>query len=243
MSSSQQRRSAPGRVPPRPAAPPRAGLPRAAVGAVVAVAVVLVGALVILSQTLSFSRPPAAPTPAVPEQGRVRGSPSAPITMIEYSDFQCPFCGRWSRDTAPRVEEEYVARGLLRREFRYYAFLGQESFRAAEAAECANDQGLFWPYHDKLFNSQRGENQGAFSDANLKAFARELRLDTARFDACLDGNLHSKLVVEETEAAKKQGISSTPTFIINGEVVKGALPFDQFKLRLDRWLTPAPGTQ
>lgn len=107
------------------------------------------------------------------------------------------------------------------------AFLGQESNWAAEASECANDQNAFWNYHDKLYASHAGENQGAFSKDKLKQFAADLKLNTATFNACLDSNKHQVQVLEDTELFQSVGIQSTPTFLINGKAVQGALPFDQ----------------
>ena len=108
------------------------------------------------------------------------------------------------------------------------AFLGDESQWAAEAAECAGDQASFWAYHDKLFASQSGENQGAFSKDKLKGFAADLKLDTAAFNTCLDSGKYTQVVQAETAAAQALGAQSTPSFFINDWLVLGALPIERF---------------
>ena len=118
---------------------------------------------------------------------------------------------------------------MVRFGYQHFAFLGPESQRAGEASECAADQDAFWEYHDKLFDSQSGENQGAFNQDNLKRFAVELGIDTQAFDECLDSGKYASLVQEETQAAQTLGVRSTPSFLINGEPLVGAQPFDVFK--------------
>jgi protein-disulfide isomerase len=107
------------------------------------------------------------------------------------------------------------------------SFLGQESVWAAEAADCAAEQGQFWPYHDKLFAEQAGENHGAFSKNNLKLFAANLGLDQEAFSACVDSDRYAGQVRAETEAGRQQGVRSTPTLFVNGEKLEGVPSFDQ----------------
>ena len=116
------------------------------------------------------------------------------------------------------------------------AFLGEESGWAAEASECAADQDAFWEYHDKLFESQNGENQGAFNKDNLKAFAADLGLDTETFNECLDSGKHTQAVQEATQIAQSIGVSSTPAFLINGTPMLGAQPFESFQQVIDKAL-------
>lgn len=118
------------------------------------------------------------------------------------------------------------------------AFLGQESIWAAAASECANEQDAFWEYHDKLFDSQNGENQGAFAKANLKQFAAELNLDVAAFSECVDSARYEAQVQADTEAAGQIGWSSTPSFIINGQALVGAQDFSAFQGVIDGLLQP-----
>lgn len=109
------------------------------------------------------------------------------------------------------------------------AFLGPESQWAAEASECAAEQGRFWEYHDLLYARQSGENQGAFSKDNLKRFAEEIGLDTKAFNACLDAGKYAAQVQADTAFAKALGISGTPAFLVNGQPVVGAQPFEAFR--------------
>ena len=120
-----------------------------------------------------------------------------------------------------------------------FAFLGDESQWAAEAAECAGDQNAFWEFHDYLFSHQNGENQGAFSKDNLKGFAADMGLDTTAFNTCLDSGKYTQFVQDQTNIARQLGVQSTPTFAVNGQPVVGAQSFDTFKTTIDA--TSKPG--
>lgn len=159
----------------------------------------------------------------------VLGNPGAPVTIVEFGDFQCPFCGRFFKTTEQQIIEKYVKTGKVKFVYRDFAFLGQESEWAAEAAECANEQGKFWQYHDYLYNNQQGENGGAFSKDNLKIFAKNLGLNQAQFDSCLDSDKYLEEVRKDTEDGRNAGVNGTPTSFINGIVVNGAVPFSQFE--------------
>jgi len=117
-----------------------------------------------------------------------------------------------------------------------FAFLGEESLWAAEAAECAGDQDAYWEYHDYLFSHQNGENQGAFSKDNLKKFAVELKLDTQAFNECMDSGKYTQLITDQTNFARQLGVQSIPSFLVNGQGVVGAQPFDSFKQLIDGFL-------
>ncbi len=156
------------------------------------------------------------------------GDPKAPVTMIEFSDFQCPFCDKFFREVEPKIIDKYVKTGKVRFVYRDFAFLGPESEYAAVAAECANEQGKFWQFHNYLFSNQQGENQGAFNKDKLKGFAKLLGLDTGKFNSCLDGDKYLSEVRKDTSDGKALGVNGTPGFIINGKLVVGALPFEQF---------------
>lgn len=123
-----------------------------------------------------------------------------------------------------------------------FAFLGDESQWAAEAAECAGDQNAFWDYHDYLFTHQNGENQGAFSKDNLKGFAATMGLDTDAFNTCLDSGKYTQLIKDQTSLAQQIGVSSTPTFVLNGKGITGAQSFDYFKQAIDSILNPVTPT-
>jgi protein-disulfide isomerase len=127
----------------------------------------------------------------------------------------------------------YVKTGIVRFGYQHMAFLGPESKWAAEASECADEQGKFWEYHEKLFASHSGENQGAFSRENLKKFAVDLRLDGAKFNACLDSGKYSSIVEKETASVQAVGVTSTPAFLINGQPLSGAQPFETFQKAIE----------
>lgn len=129
-----------------------------------------------------------------------------------------------------QITENYISKGLVQFGYINYPFLGDESFAAAEAAECAGDQGedSFWAYHDRLYERQFGENQGTFDDASLKKFAADLGLDTAAFNQCLDSGKFTDLVKREKEESQKLGVKVTPTFIINGKTVIGGQDYQTY---------------
>lgn len=177
-----------------------------------------------------------APRPAGgPEERAVKGPEGAPVVITMYSDFQCPYCAK-ADETLKRLEAEYLPAGKLRLVYKHFAFIGDESRWAAEAVECAGDQGKWWSYHDKLFASQRGENEGAFSIPNLKRFARDLGLDEVKFTACLDSHRYEARVRADTEEGKGLGVKATPTFFVNGRMVQGALPYEDFKALIEEEL-------
>ena len=135
------------------------------------------------------------------------------------------------------IDDNYVNSGKVRFGYWNFAFLGEESLWAAEAAECAADQDKYWEYHDKLFTSQAGENQGAFAKENLKQFAAELGLDSGAFNECLDSGKHTELVQSDTSLAQQIGVQSTPSFLVNGTPLVGAVPFDQFQKLVEQNLS------
>ncbi len=156
------------------------------------------------------------------------GDPSASVTIVEFADYQCPFCGKFFKTVMPQITEKYIKTGKVKFVYRDFAFLGEESEWAASAAECAKEQGKFWEYHDYLYTHQNGENQGAFHKKNLKQFAGALGLDGSKFDSCLDTDKYLEEVRKDTEAGRLAGVSGTPTTFVNGRAVVGAVPFAQF---------------
>ncbi|MEK7078154.1 MAG: DsbA family protein [Patescibacteria group bacterium] len=164
----------------------------------------------------------------------ILGDEKAKIEIVEFGDFQCPFCGKFFMETELLIREQYIKTGKVKFVWRDFAFLGPESFEAAEAARCANDQGQFWQYHDILFNRQSGENEGAFSKDKLKGFAVELGLNQTDFDSCLDSGKYIQAVKDDTDYAKTVGVDSTPSTFVNGELLKGAVPFSNFKALIEK---------
>jgi len=169
--------------------------------------------------------------------GHSLGNPEAPVVVVEFSDFQCPFCGRFHKTTAQQMKSEYVETGKVRFVYRHFAFLGQESVDAGAASECADEQGKFWEYHDYLFSRQSGENQGAFSVEKLKSFAAVLNLDTAKFNSCLDSGKYVAKVEKDKADGVALGVNATPTNFVNGRAVQGAVGYDQFKAALEQALS------
>jgi protein-disulfide isomerase len=167
------------------------------------------------------------------------GDPGAPVSIVEFGDFQCPFCGRFFSTTEKEIIEKYVKTGKARFTYRDFAFLGQESEWAAIAAECADEQGKFWAYHDYLYSHQRGENQGAFSKENLKRFAKEVGLDEKGFNECLDADKYLDEVRKDTEDGRKAGVGGTPSSFVNGYLITGAVPFSVFQQKIDEELEKA----
>jgi protein-disulfide isomerase len=180
---------------------------------------------------------------SVPADGRFCGQASAPVKIVELSDYQCPFCKRFVDLTEPQVESEYIQKGLVQLEFRNFAITAgnappdeNEATLAAEAAECANDQDSYWEYHYKLYAEQAGENRGAFLPDRLKQFAGDLGLDREEFDACLDSHKHIDLIEQERSQASEAGARGTPSFLIGGELVVGYMTFDEFSQHIEEAL-------
>lgn len=198
-------------------------------GGIAAVAVVvLVISIAALARSGGggYSETIVVPTPrpgGVAQDGYVLGSADAPVTVVEYMDFQCPFCRRAATDTLPTIEQQYIETGKARLEMRPIAILGSESVQAAAAAECANEQGQFWAYHDILFANQGAEQSGSFSDSRLKEFASALKLDTGAFGSCLDSGKYTDRVQQNTSDARDVGVGSTPTFMVNGSRVNATI--------------------
>lgn len=169
-------------------------------------------------------------------QGPILGSASAPVTIIEFSDFQCSFCKKFWADTLPKLKEAYIDQGKVRFIYRHFAILGKHSEQAAQAAECAAEQGKFWEYHDQLFKNQGGL---AFTEARLKQYARDIGLNVGAFGACLGSGKHKDKVERETTAAVYLGGRGTPFFIVNQRQLVGAQPYDVFRKVIDEELESA----
>ena len=158
-----------------------------------------------------------------------QGPASAPIEMVEFSDFQCPFCYR-AHPTVKQVLSTYGSK--IRFVYRNYPLpTHPNAHPAAEAAQCANEQGKFWEYHDRLF-----ADQTKLDDSDLKASAAALGLDTAKFNACFDSHKYKARVDADTQAGNEAGVNGTPAFFINGRMLSGAQPFDEFKKVIDEEL-------
>jgi len=165
--------------------------------------------------------------------GPMLGSASAPVTVIEFSDFQCGFCKRFWVDTLPKLKEAYIDTGKARFVYRHFAILGKHSEQAALASECAAEQGKFWEYHDQLFKNQGGL---AFTEAKLKQYARDIGLNAGAFGTCLGNGKYKEKVERETGAAANLGGRGTPFFVVNQRPLVGAQPYSVFQKMIDEEL-------
>jgi len=162
----------------------------------------------------------------VAAEGQEKGAKAAPVTIVEFSDFQCPFCSR-AEETIAKVMKEYD--GKVRLVYRDFPLpFHPQAQKAAEAAQCAADQGKYWPMHEKLFASQQ-----ALDPSALKGYAKELGLDEAKFGKCLDSGEKAKMIEASKQAGEKVGVTGTPAFFVNGYQLTGAQPFEEFKTIID----------
>ncbi len=191
------------------------------------------------SNPTALAIPAGVPAGVTPDGDPYVGSPQAPVTINEFGDFQCPFCGEFARETEPRIVAAYVVPGKARIVWHTLAFLGPESALAGRAAWCAQDQGKFWAYFALLYGHQGAENSGAFAPARLEALARDAALDIGAFRTCLGSEQSLAGIRAGTRAARQLGVTVTPTFFINGRRATGALGFSQMAPIIDAALAGA----
>ena len=162
--------------------------------------------------------------------GHAEGAANAPVTMIEFSDFQCPFCGRFFEDAYPQIKKDYIDTGKVQLIFRNFPLtsIHPNAQPAAEAAECADEQGKFWQYHDQLFT-----NQAMLSVENYKQWAKDLGLDTKKFNDCVDTHKYASKVSKDESDGQAAGVDGTPAFFVNGALISGAQPYGAFKAAID----------
>ncbi|HWV39327.1 MAG TPA: thioredoxin domain-containing protein [Vulgatibacter sp.] len=173
---------------------------------------------------MTLARP--APTVEVAATGPSKGPADAPVTIVAFSDFQCPFCSRVN-PTLTQVLDTYEDQ--VRLVFRDFPLpFHDKAQKAAEAGHCAAEQGKFWEMHDQMFANQRALDVPA-----LKGYAKEVGVDEAKFDECLDGGKMAELVKKNMADGQDAGVTGTPAFFINGKMLSGALPFEEFKRAID----------
>jgi protein-disulfide isomerase len=175
--------------------------------------------------------PPELARVVVAASGPARGPDTAPVTIVEFSDFQCPFCGR-EAPVVERLMKEYD--GKVKLVFRHFPLdFHPNAQKAAEAGACAADQGTdkFWKLHDKMFG-----NQQKLAVEDLKSYAKEVGLDTAKFEKCLDSGEKRALVQADEKAGAEAGVNGTPAFFVNGIFINGAVPYETMKETVDREL-------
>jgi protein-disulfide isomerase len=155
----------------------------------------------------------------------ILGDEDAPVTIIEFSDYECPFCARFYLNTFPQLKREYIDTGKVKLVYRDFPLsFHQNAQKAAEAAECAGEQDKYYEMHDKIF-----ENQQAITTTNLKEYAKEIGLNTNEFNECLDSGEKANEVQKDFQDGQSIGVRGTPTFFINGKLLRGAQPFEEFQ--------------
>jgi protein-disulfide isomerase len=201
---------------------------------------VVVVALAITAWLIYQNTKPIGPITAIPTQayaqanGKVLGAAEAPVTILLFSDFQCPNCRIFAEGAEKQVIAQFVDTGRARLEYRHFIVIdgnvgGSESRDAAEASECASDQGQFWNYHDLLYANGGREGGGAYTIRRLKAMAAGMGLDAATFDQCLDSNQHAADVRADEALAAQLGVNSTPSIFVNGNKVSNPNDLTEFE--------------
>lgn len=221
------------------------------------VAIVLAGALIAGAVLFTRSSPQTVANVGAEQQGTgtqqvggvadvsvdddaVLGDPNAPITIVEFSDFQCPFCRKFYKETLPQIKKDYIATGKAKFVYRDFPLvqIHPGATPAAEGAECAKDQGKFWEMHDAIFNEQEKQGSGTvqFTADDVKKWAGNIGLDTAKFNQCLDSGKYKQEVEKDLADGSAAGVNGTPATFINGRLVSGAQPFAAFKVIIDEEL-------
>lgn len=171
-----------------------------------------------------------------PDDPMALGDPDAPVVMLAYSEFQCPFCGRFARETEPDLVEKYVEDGTLRIEWRDFPYLGQESTLAARAGRAAAAQDTFWEFHDALYAEERTPNTGSITRDYLTGLADDLGLDVEQFTTDMDAPEAQEAIDADMQQGTSIGVTGTPAFVINGLPVIGAQPLEAFEVTIEQAL-------
>ena len=166
------------------------------------------------------------------------GDPNAPITLVEFGDYQCFFCNKYFHETEHNILSNYVETGKVKIIFKDFTIIGPDSIIAANAAHCADEQGKFWEYHDILYNNWAGENNGWASYDNQLSFAQDVGLNIDEFSECVKNEKYAAIITDSTSDARSLGLTGTPAFFVIGtddQITKilGAQPYDVFKRVFD----------
>jgi protein-disulfide isomerase len=211
-----------------------------------AAGIVIAAAAIFVLMNRPAAHGPAAAVPAGVPQGvsatgePTLGSPRARVTIDEFGDFQCPYCGEFVRETEPRIIAKYVATGKARIVWHTLAFIGPESALAGRAAWCAQQRGKFWDYFAILYQHQGGENTGTFNTARLERWAGDVGMNRDAFGDCLVSAQSLTGVEAGTRTALREGITSTPGFVVNGQKATGALSVEQLSMMIEKALAGSP---
>ena len=162
------------------------------------------------------------------------GKVDAPVVMLAYSEFQCPFCGKFARDTEPTLIKRYVKNGTLRIEWRDFPYLGPESTTAAVAGRAAAAQDSFWAFHDRMYAKQLPPNSGKLDEDYLAGVAEKLGLDVAKFRADMKSKAAKRAVAADFAQGQAIGVTGTPAFVINGVPIIGAQPTEVFEKAIEQ---------
>ena len=228
--------------------------PSLAIGAVIA-SIAIVAVMFGLNGTFDESELAIKPTPEMDNVGPteitmetfvengspVLGNPNASITLVEFGDYQCHYCHVFFESIEGKIMKNYIETGKVKMIFKDYNIIGKDSVKASQGAHCANDQGLFWEYHDILYSNWTGENNGWASGANLANYAQDIGLEMNQWTDCMSQQKHSKTILDSNEDAKKLQLTGTPAFFVinsDGQVSKlfGAQPFEVFERVFDKIL-------
>ncbi len=176
-----------------------------------------------------------------PDDVTAMGDVDAPVVLIEYSDYRCPFCGAFARETMPTLKKKYIDTGKLRFEWRDFPVFGPESMKGAMAARAAGEQDRYWQYHDAMYEGAPERGHLKITDAKIMAWAKEAGVpDLEQFEKDLDDpDLRAKVEADGQEAATKVGATGTPTFVIGDQRVVGAQPLETFTELIDQELEAA----
>jgi protein-disulfide isomerase len=164
----------------------------------------------------------------------ILGDPNAPVTLIEFGDYQCHFCNVHFHNTEHKLLENFIKTGKVKMIFKDFTIIGPDSVNAAHGTHCANDQGKFWEYHDILYNNWTGENNGWASSDNLLRFAQEIELDIDQWSDCMIDERYSQIISNSSKDARELGITGTPAFFVIGPDnkitrISGAQPYESFE--------------
>ena len=165
------------------------------------------------------------------------GDEDAPVVLIEFSDFQCPFCKRSFDQTFPLIKQKYINTGKERYIYRDFPLpFHAEADEAANAAECAGDQDKFWEMHEMIYKNQQEWAGNSQAISIFKGYAKDIGLDTTKFDSCLDSKKYDSEIQNDMSDGNSYGVSGTPTFFINGISLVGAQPYSEFERVIEQEL-------
>ncbi len=169
----------------------------------------------------------------------VMGSSRAKVTIIEFSDYQCPFCRTFWRETLPQIKKDYIDTGKVKFVYRDYPLGFHPAAKpSAVAANCAGEQGKYYEMHDKIFAEQdkKGEGTVQFENSEIQSWVGQIGLDTSKFNQCFSSGKYDAEIDKDTADGSAAGVEGTPTFFINGQKIIGAQPYSIFKSTLDSLL-------